>query len=64
MISDEDCADSARAVIAGAMREHGKLITPLSVPEIVDFLESKEEGSDPNSYLFERVDEFLLGLGR
>lgn len=46
------------------MREHGKLITPLSVPDIVVLLESKEEGSDPNSYLFERVDEFLLGLGR
>lgn len=64
VISHEDCADSAKAVIAGAMREHGKLIIPLSVPEIVDLLESKEKGSDPNSYLFERVDEFLLGLGR
>ena len=64
VISHEDCADSAKAVIAGAMREHGKLIIPLSVPEIVDLLLSKDEGSDPNSYLFERVDQFLMGLGR
>jgi hypothetical protein len=64
IISHEDCADSAKAVIAGAMREHGKLIIPLSVPEIVDLLLSKDEGSDPNSYLFERVDQFLMGLGR
>ncbi|STE84490.1 Uncharacterised protein [Escherichia coli] len=28
VISHEDCADSAKAVIAGAMREHGKLIIP------------------------------------
>jgi len=64
VISHEDCADSAKAVIAGAMREHGKLIIPLSVPEIIDLLNTKDEGSDPNTYLFERVDQFLLGLGR
>ncbi|WP_187229761.1 hypothetical protein [Escherichia marmotae] len=64
VISHKECADSARAVIAGAMREQGKLIIPLSVPELVDLLLSKDDGSDPNTYLFERVDEFLLGLGR
>jgi len=64
VISHEDCADSAKAVIAGAMREYGKLIIPLSVPEIVNLLNGKDEGSDPNTYLFERVDQFLLGLGR
>jgi hypothetical protein len=64
VISHEDCADSAKSVIAGAMREHGKLIIPLSVPEIIDLLNTKDEGSDPNTYLFERVDQFLLGLGR
>jgi hypothetical protein len=64
VISHEKCADSAEAVMAGAMREHGKMILPLSVPEIVDLLLSKDEGSDPNSYLFQRVDEFLMGLGR
>lgn len=64
VISHEDCAESAKAVIAGAMREHGKLIIPLSVPEIINLLNGKDEGSDPNTYLFERVDQFLLGLGR
>uniref|UniRef100_UPI001BC83105 hypothetical protein n=1 Tax=Escherichia coli TaxID=562 RepID=UPI001BC83105 len=39
-------------------------IIPLSVPEIIDLLKTKDEGSDPNTYLFERVDQFLLGLGR
>lgn len=64
VISHESCADSAKTVIAGAMREQGKLIIPLSVPELVNLLLSKDSGSDPNTYLFERVDEFLLGLGR
>ncbi len=37
VISHEDCADSAKAVIAGAMREHGKLIIPLSEPPRVSW---------------------------
>jgi len=64
VISQQECADSAKAVIAGAMREHGKLIIHLSVHELTDLLIAKDSGSDPNIYLFERVDEFLLGLGR
>lgn len=64
VISQQECADSAKAVIAGAMREQGKLIIHLSVQELTDLLIAKDSGSDPNTYLFERVDEFLLGLGR
>ncbi len=33
------------SLIADAMREHGKPIIPLSVPEIIDLLLSKDEGS-------------------
>lgn len=64
VISHEECAESATSVIAGAMREHGKLIIPIAVPEIVNLLIAKDEGTDPNSYLFDRVDQFLMGLGR
>lgn len=64
VISQQECADSAKSVIAGAMREHGKLIIHLSVKELINLLIAKDSGSDPNTYLFERVDEFLLSLGR
>jgi len=64
MISPKGCAPSADKVIRGAMREGGKLIVSLTVPQIEKLLIAKDDGGDPNTYLFERVDEFLMGLGR
>ena len=64
MISPKGCASSAEKVIQGAMREHGKLILSLTVSELERLLISKDEGSDPNTYLFEQVDNFLMRLGR
>jgi Restriction endonuclease len=64
IISPHGCAKSARRVIDGAMREHGKLILSLTVNELADLLAKKDQGTDPNVYLFERVDEFLMRLGR
>lgn len=46
------------------MRESGKLILSLSVSEIEDLLVAKDDGGDPNTYLFEKVDQFLMRLGR
>lgn len=64
IISPCGCSVSARKIIQGAMREHGKLIIPLTVDDLGALLVGKDGGSDPNTYLFERVDEFLMGLGR
>lgn len=64
IISPEGCANSADKVIRGAMREHGKLVISLTVAEIETLLISKDDGADPNTYLFQRVDDFLLSLGR
>lgn len=46
------------------MREHGKLILSISVQELESLLIAKDDGEDPNTYLFDRVDEFLMRLGR
>lgn len=64
LISPKGCAVSATKVIQGAMREHGKLILSLSVPEVEFLLIAKDAGTDPNTYLFEKVDQFLMRLGR
>jgi hypothetical protein len=64
IISPQGCSPSAMRVIHGAMREHGKLILPLTISELASLLVGKDQGSDPNAFLFDRVDEFLLGLGR
>lgn len=64
IISPRGCANSADKVIRGAMREHGKLIISLTVDELGKLLIGKDNGTDPNTYLFQRVDDFLLSLGR
>lgn len=64
MISPHGCTASAQKVMDGAMREHGKLILLLKVEDVADWLIKKDDGSEPNTFLFERVDQFLMGLGR
>ncbi|MDC4626874.1 restriction endonuclease [Acinetobacter baumannii] len=64
ILSREGVSKNANSVIAGAMREHGKLIISLDYNDISKMLKGKDDGDDPNVYLFEKVDEFLIGLGR
>lgn len=64
IISPHGCKASAQQVMDGAMREHGKLILSLTVDEVARWLVQKDQGNDPNVLLFERVDQFLMRLGR
>ncbi len=64
IISPKGCSESANKVIRGAMREHGKLLISLTVNDMAMLLIGKDNGADPNTYLFQRVDDFLLSLGR
>ena len=64
IISREGCNESAIRVIEGAMRDQGKLIISLTSQELCDMLTLKENGDDLNVYLFERLDNFLMKLGR
>jgi hypothetical protein len=64
VISQNGCAESAKKVIEGAMREHGKLIIPLSTEDMINMINMKDNGSDPNVFMFDIVDQFLMSLGR
>ncbi|MDH2505425.1 hypothetical protein QDR22_06845 [Acinetobacter baumannii] len=64
IISRKGVSPSAQNVIDGAMREHGKLIISLSEQELINLLEGKDKGEDPNVYLFDKIDRFLMGLNR
>ncbi|MDY0918848.1 hypothetical protein [Pseudomonas viridiflava] len=64
LISPKGCSPSAQKVMRGAMRESGKLIISLSITELVKLLIEKDDGGDPNVYLFDQVDRFLMRLGR
>lgn len=64
IISPFGCSSSAKKVAQGAMREHGKLMISLTVTELTALLIGMDQGSDANTFLFERIDEFLMSLGR
>lgn len=64
IISKKGTSENADRVIEGAMREHGRLIISLNCEDMEKMLLGKDQGDDPNVYLFEKVDEFLIGLGR
>lgn len=64
IISPYGNADSATLAMQGAMREHGKLMLSITTEELSRLLIGKDLGDDPNSYLFDVVDNFLMRLGR
>ncbi|UTM56137.1 restriction endonuclease [Photobacterium sp. CCB-ST2H9] len=64
IISRKGISDNALKFSQGAMREHGKLIVNLTNEDLCNMLDMKEKGDDPNDYMFEKVDSFLMSLPR
>ncbi len=64
IISRKGISDNALKFSQGAMREHGKLIVNLTDEDLCNMLDMKEKGDDPNDYMFEKVDSFLMSLPR
>lgn len=52
------------AATRGAVRESGKLIIHLSLDDVFKMLEMKDDGDNPNDYLFDILDEMLMKLER
>jgi hypothetical protein len=64
IISRKGGDKNAKAAMRGALRETGKLMLSLSLDDICKMLEMKDAGDDPNTLLFERLDEMLMKLER
>jgi len=64
LISRKGPSDNALVACQGAMREHGKLILNLDENMLIDLIKSKIAGDDPNEFLFDKVDKFLMELPR
>lgn len=48
----------------GALREHGKLILCLSRDDLCIMLRGFDKGDDPSDFMFDKLDKFLVELGR
>ncbi len=64
IVSRKGADKNALLTTQGAMREHGKLMIMLSDEDLCEMLDMKDKGDDPADYLFELVDNFLMGLPR
>ncbi len=64
LISRKGPSENAVIACQGAMREHGKLILNVDENMLIDLINSKISGDDPNELLFEKVDKFLMELPR
>lgn len=64
IISRKGADKNASAVMRGALRETGKLMLSLSLDDVHKMLEMKDRGDDPNTLLFELLDEMLMKLER
>lgn len=64
IISRKGISNNALKFSQGAMREHGKLIVNLTDEDLCIMLDMKGMGDDPNDYMFEKVDSFLMSLPR
>jgi hypothetical protein len=64
IVSRNGADKNALAATRGAVRESGKLIVNLSLEDIYKMLQMKDNGDDPNSLLFDTLDEMLMKLER
>lgn len=64
LISGSGLTDNANAAARGALREHGKLIVPVTADQLCEMVTLKENGEDPVTVLSDIVDEILMRLER
>jgi len=64
IISRKGADKNAVAVTRGAVREAGKLVIHLSIDDLFKLLRLKDHNDDPNSFLFDNLDEMLMKLER
>lgn len=50
--------------IHGAIRENGKFILVLNDNDIIEMLKISRDGGDATDYLFNKIDELLIGLSK
>ncbi|MBU0643297.1 MAG: restriction endonuclease [Alphaproteobacteria bacterium] len=57
-------SDSADKTTRGSLREQGKLILTINLPELCSLLEGLDHGESPENLLFLKLDQMLMSIGR
>ena len=64
IVSPRGLAGPAAQACHGALREVGKLIISLQTADLCQLLEEKDSGTQPSEGMEQRLDTFLLAIGR
>jgi hypothetical protein len=64
IVSPKGPDENAEASARGALREHGKLILNITVQDVCEMLESRDNGTDPSDVLSSNLDDMLLHIER
>jgi hypothetical protein len=64
IIARKGDSPSAQRAMRGSLREQGKLILCISMPELCALLRGYDNGEDPTNLLYSRMDEMLITIAR
>ena len=64
IISRKGFSENAQKAANGCLRENGKLILDLSEDDLISMLEGKEEGQEPSEYLYQKLEDLLISVGK
>lgn len=64
VVARKGMSDSADKTARGSLREQGKLILTISLPELCSLLEGLDHGESPENLLFSKLDQMLMSIGR
>ena len=62
IISCHGTDNNAEKAIRGSLRENGKLILGVDNKGLIKMIESKNNGEEPSSYLYDKLDTMLVDL--
>lgn len=64
IIARNDANKNAYKAASGALKEHGKLIIILTLNDLCEMLDMKDDGNDPAEILRNKIDEILIKMTR
>lgn len=64
VVARKGMSESADKTTRGSLREQGKLILTISLPELCSLLEGLDHGESPENLLFSKLDQMLMSIGR
>lgn len=64
IISRKGFSESAHSASEGCLKEHSKLVLSINDTDLINMIKLRLSGNNPSDYLVERLEDFLMGIGK